>query len=96
MDGHAEKKEFPHLKEFCGEHLWAPSCYHVSVGNGWEIVKEYISGQDTHHAKSDRYRPRSSTEYVTEGDRSSRASIRMTKTNITIETKKGVRFFGNQ
>ena len=53
------RKEFPHLKEFCDEHLWAPSCYHGSVGNGWEVVEKYISGQDTHHAKSDMFRPRS-------------------------------------
>ncbi|PWB52640.1 MAG: hypothetical protein C3F06_08770, partial [Candidatus Methanoperedenaceae archaeon] len=36
------RKEFPHLKEFCDEHLWAPSCYHGSVGNGWEVVEKYI------------------------------------------------------
>jgi putative transposase len=52
------RKEFPHLKEFCDEHLWAPSCYHGSAGNGWEVVGKYISGQDTHHAKSVLYRPR--------------------------------------
>ncbi|MCE8426706.1 MAG: IS200/IS605 family transposase [Candidatus Methanoperedens sp.] len=28
------RKEFPHLKEWCGDHLWAPSCYHGSVGSG--------------------------------------------------------------
>jgi putative transposase len=53
------RKEFPHLKEFCDEHLWAPSCYHGSVGNGWDVVEKYISGQDTHHAKNASYRPRS-------------------------------------
>jgi len=25
--------------------LWAPSCYHGSVGHGWEVVEKYISGQ---------------------------------------------------
>ncbi len=24
---------------------WAPSCYHKSVGHGWEVVERYISGQ---------------------------------------------------
>ena len=24
---------------------WAPSCYHESVGHGWEVVERYISGQ---------------------------------------------------
>ena len=37
------RKEFPHLKEWCGDHLWAPSCYHGSVGNGWNVVEKYIS-----------------------------------------------------
>ncbi len=32
------RKEFPHLKEWCGEHMWAPSCFHGSVGNGWDVV----------------------------------------------------------
>ena len=45
------RKEFPHLKEFCDEHLWAPSCYHGSVGNGWEVVEKYIQTQDKHNAK---------------------------------------------
>ncbi|NJD51563.1 MAG: IS200/IS605 family transposase [Candidatus Methanoperedens sp.] len=45
------RKEFPHLKEWCGEHMWAPSCFHGSVGNGWEIVEKYIQMQDKHHAK---------------------------------------------
>jgi putative transposase len=34
--------EFPHLKEWCGDHLWAPSCYHGSVGAGWDVVEKYI------------------------------------------------------
>jgi len=25
----------PALKEWCPEHLWAPGCYHGSVGQGW-------------------------------------------------------------
>ncbi len=40
------RKEFPHLQEWCGEHLWAPGCYHGSVGQGWDVVKRYISTQN--------------------------------------------------
>ncbi|KAF5432390.1 hypothetical protein C5S36_08640 [Candidatus Methanophagaceae archaeon] len=36
---------FPQLKEWCPGHLWAPSCYHGSVGQGWEVVEKYIAGQ---------------------------------------------------
>ena len=36
---------FPQLKEWCPGHLWAPSCYHGSVGQGWDVVEKYISGQ---------------------------------------------------
>jgi hypothetical protein len=36
---------FPYLKEWCPDHLWAPSCYHGLVGHGWEVVEKYISGQ---------------------------------------------------
>jgi len=46
------RKEFPHLKEWCDEHFWAPSCFHGSVGSGWDVVKKYIETQYTHHAKS--------------------------------------------
>jgi putative transposase len=42
------RKEFPHLKEWCGDHLWAPSCYHDSVGAGWDVVEKYISAQNTY------------------------------------------------
>ena len=40
------RQEFPELKEWCEKSLWAPSCYHGSVGHGWEIVEKYIAGQD--------------------------------------------------
>ena len=36
---------FPQLKVWCPGHLWASSCYHGSVGHGWEVVERYISGQ---------------------------------------------------
>jgi len=39
------RDRFPYLKEWCPGHLWAPSCYHGSVGHGWEVVEKYISGQ---------------------------------------------------
>ena len=39
------RDRFPQLKEWCPGHLWAPSCYHGSVGQGWEVVEKYISGQ---------------------------------------------------
>jgi putative transposase len=29
------RDRFPQLKEWCPGHLWAPSCYHGSVGHGW-------------------------------------------------------------
>jgi putative transposase len=41
----AVRDRFQHLKEWCPGHLWAPSCYHGSVGHGWEVVERYISGQ---------------------------------------------------
>jgi len=30
------RKEFSHVKEWCEDSIWAPSCYHGSVGNGWD------------------------------------------------------------
>lgn len=36
---------FPHLRDWCGEHLWSPGCYHGSVGQGWDVVERYISSQ---------------------------------------------------
>jgi putative transposase len=39
------RDQFPRLKEWCPDHLWAPSCYHGSVGHGGEVVEKYISGQ---------------------------------------------------
>ncbi len=35
-----------------------PSCFHGSVGNGWDVVSKYIETQDVHHAKNDSYMPR--------------------------------------
>jgi len=46
------RERFPHLREWCPGHLWAPSCYHGSVGQGWEVVEKYIEGQKG-YAKTD-------------------------------------------
>ncbi len=40
-----KKHRFPQLKVWCLGHLWAPSCYHGSVGHGGDVVEKYISGQ---------------------------------------------------
>jgi len=42
------RKEFPHLKEWCGDNLRAPSCYHGSMGAGWDVVEKYISAHNTY------------------------------------------------
>ena len=39
------RERYPHLREWCPDHLWAPSCFHGSVGQGWEVVEKYIAGQ---------------------------------------------------
>ena len=39
------RKEFPHLVKWSPKGLWAPSCYHGSVGYGPDAVKNYISSQ---------------------------------------------------
>ncbi len=47
------RDKFPHLREWSPEHLWAPSCYHGSVGQGWEVVEKYITGQKNYYMKED-------------------------------------------
>jgi len=42
------RKEFPHLKEWCGDYQWAPSCYHGSVIAGWDVVEKYILAHNTY------------------------------------------------
>jgi hypothetical protein len=37
--------KFQYLREWYPGLLWSPSCYHGSVGQGWEVVERYISGQ---------------------------------------------------
>ncbi len=43
------RKEFPELKEFSKKYLWAPSCYPVSVGQGFNVVEKDIEAQKDHH-----------------------------------------------
>lgn len=40
------RQEFPHIRDWCEGHLWAPGCYHGSVGQGWEVVEKCISSQN--------------------------------------------------
>jgi REP element-mobilizing transposase RayT len=37
---------FVDLKEWYGDHLWSPGCYHGSMGLGWDVVEKYISSQN--------------------------------------------------
>ena len=46
------RKAFPHPKEWCSKSLWAPSCFHGSVGRGWEVVERYIQNQEKPNAKT--------------------------------------------
>jgi putative transposase len=45
------RKEFPELKKDVKKHLWAPSNYHGSVGQGFDVVENYIKSQDDHHRR---------------------------------------------
>jgi len=47
------RKEFPELKKRVKKHLWAPSNYHGSVGQGFEVVENYIRGQEGHNYNED-------------------------------------------
>ncbi len=51
------QERIPNLKQWCGGHMWTLSCFHGSVGNGWDVVSKYIETQDVHHAKNASYRP---------------------------------------
>ena len=44
------RQAHPELVEWCGKGLWAPSCFHGSVGHGVDVVSAYIHGQEGHHA----------------------------------------------
>jgi putative transposase len=41
-------KRVPHLKKWCGNHLWSLSSYHGSVGAGWDVVEKYIPAHNTY------------------------------------------------
>lgn len=48
IEGVSSKKlreKFPRLRAWCDKSLWAPSCFHGSVGHGQEVVEKYISTQ---------------------------------------------------
>ena len=46
------REAFPHLKKWAGIGLWAPSCFHGSVGHVWEVVEKYIQNQEAPNAKT--------------------------------------------
>ncbi len=39
------RREFPHLVKWNKKGLWAPSSFHGSVGQGFDVVEKYISSQ---------------------------------------------------
>ena len=39
------RESFPHLVSWCPNALWAPGCFHGSVGQGFDVVERYIAGQ---------------------------------------------------
>lgn len=41
----AIRAKFPELRKWCPDSLWAPSCFHASVGTGWDVVEKYIENQ---------------------------------------------------
>ena len=47
------RKEFPELKKQIKDHLWAPSNYHGSVGQGFDVVDNYIKGQEGYNYDED-------------------------------------------
>ena len=39
------RARFPHLRVWSRDSLWAPSCFHGSVGHGRDVVERYIRTQ---------------------------------------------------
>jgi putative transposase len=39
------REKHPHLVNWCPKALWAPGCFHGSVGQGFDVVENYIAGQ---------------------------------------------------
>jgi putative transposase len=40
------REKFPELRKWSPGSLWAPSCFHGSVGHGQEVVERYIKSQE--------------------------------------------------
>ena len=38
----------PELVKWCKTGLWAPGCFHGSVGHGFDVVEQYIKGQQSY------------------------------------------------
>lgn len=53
-DEQDSEERIPASQGMVREHMWAPGCFHGSVGNGWDVVSKYIESQDVHHAKNRR------------------------------------------
>ena len=45
------RQEFPILRQKVKKSLWAPSNYHGSVGQGYEVVENYIKCQRQRHGE---------------------------------------------
>ncbi|MEW5937670.1 MAG: IS200/IS605 family transposase [Candidatus Thermoplasmatota archaeon] len=39
------RRRFSHLVKWCSQALWAPGCYHGSVGQGLDVVQQYVRAQ---------------------------------------------------
>ena len=37
----------PELVKWCKTGLWAPGCFHGSVGHGFDVVEQYLKGQQS-------------------------------------------------
>jgi putative transposase len=42
------REKHPHLVKWCKTGLWAPGCFHGSVGHGFDVVEQYIKGQQSY------------------------------------------------
>jgi len=45
------RDKFPHLLGWCPKALWAPGCYHGSVGQGFDVVERYVAGQKQYRGR---------------------------------------------
>jgi putative transposase len=46
------REKHPHLVKWCKTGLWAPGCFHGSVGHGFEVVENYILSQMQYSSNS--------------------------------------------